>query len=59
MNREEALSLLNAKLPSESSASLRITEWAYEQVENADGQVWISDAVFQHLGAGWRELLVA
>lgn len=51
--------LIDAGLPSDSSASLRITEWAYEQVEKANGQVWLSNAVFLHLGPGWRELLVA
>ena len=51
--------LRDAGLSHDSSASLRITEWAYEQVEKANGQVWISDAMFQNLGAGWRELLMA
>jgi len=51
--------LRDADLPSDSSASLRITEWAYEQVEKANGQVWVNDAVFLHLGPTWRELLVA
>ena len=46
-------------LPSDSSASVRITEWAYEQVEKSKGQVWLQQAVFQHLGPKWRELLVA
>ena len=58
-SHELAERLRDAGLPSDSSASLRITEWAYEQVERANGQVWLNDAVFQHLGAGWRELLVA
>lgn len=51
--------LSDAGLPSDSSASLRITEWAYEQVEKANGQVWVTNAVFQHLQPGWRGLLVA
>ena len=46
-------------LSSDSSASLRITEWAYEQVEKSKGQVWLNDAIIQHLGVGWRELIVA
>ena len=46
-------------LPSDSSASLRITEWAYEQVEKSKGQVWLQQSLFQHLGPRWRELIVA
>lgn len=56
---ELAERLKDAGLPSDSLASLRITEWAYEQVEKAKGQVWLNDAVFLHLGPTWRELLVA
>ena len=56
---ELAERLRDANLSHDSSASLRIAEWAYEQVKKARGQVWVNDAVFQHLGAGWRELLVA
>ena len=56
---ELAERLRDANLPHENAASIRITEWAYEQVEKAHGQVWISDAEFQHLGVRWRELLVA
>jgi 5-methylcytosine-specific restriction endonuclease McrA len=51
--------LKDAGLPSDSIASLRITEWAYEQVEKAKGQVWVNDGIFLHLGTKWRELLVA
>jgi len=56
---ELAERLKDAGLPSDSSASHRITEWAYEQVEKANGQVWLTNAVFLHLGPTWRELLVA
>ena len=56
---ELAERLRDANLPHENAASIRITEWAYEQVEKAHGQVWISDVEFQHLGVRWRELLVA
>lgn len=47
---EMAERLQDAGLPSDSLASLRITEWAYEQVEKANGQVWLNNAVFLHLG---------
>jgi 5-methylcytosine-specific restriction endonuclease McrA len=56
-SEELAQRLQNAALPFDSLASRRITEWAYEQVANANGQVWLNDAVFQHLGSTWRELL--
>lgn len=56
---EMAERLKDAGLPSDSLASLRITEWAYDQVEKANGQVWLNGEVFLHLGATWRELLVA
>ena len=58
-SEELAERLTDAGLPADSSASLRITEWAYEQVEKAKGQVWLNDTVFLHLGPTWRELLVA
>ena len=51
--------LSDAGLPSDSSASLRITEWSYAQVENAKGQVWLKDSAFFHLGPNWRGLLVS
>jgi hypothetical protein len=51
--------LLEAGLPRDSSASIRVAEWAYEQTERANGQVWIEKNVFQHLGGEWRRLLVA
>lgn len=51
--------LTEAALPNDLSASLRIAEWAYEQTERANGQVWVSRNVFRHLGPEWRRLLVA
>lgn len=58
-SEEMAERLQDAGLPSDSLASIRITEWAYEQVEKANGQVWVNDSVFLHLGPRWRELIVA
>jgi len=57
--QEMAERLSDAGLPSDSSASLRIVEWAYEQVDKANGQVWLQNADFEHLGTRWRELLMA
>ena len=55
---ELAERLRDTELPHDSSASLRITEWAYEQVEKSKGQVWLNNSMFQHLGPKWRELLI-
>ena len=51
--------LLEAALPHDLAASLRVAEWAYEQTDRANGQVWLEKNVFQHLGPEWRRLLVA
>ncbi len=58
-SEELAERLRDAGLLHDSTASIRITEWAYEQVEKSHGQVWISHAAFQHLGAEWRKFLLA
>jgi hypothetical protein len=62
-NREHAAEiderLAEAALPHDLAASVRITEWAYEQTERASGQVWVAKGVFRHLGPEWRQLLVA
>lgn len=51
--------LAEAALSHDLSASIRVAQWAYEQTERAEGQVWLEKAVFEHLGAEWRRLLVA
>ena len=51
--------LAEAALPHDFAASVRIAEWAYEQTEQAHGQVWVAKDVFKHLGPEWRRLLVA
>lgn len=38
-------------------ASVRIAKWAYEQTEQAGGQVWIMKDVLRHLGPEWRMML--
>lgn len=62
-NHESAEELVqrlgDANLPHDYSSSLRITEWAYDQVEKARGQVWLRKKVFEHLGTEWRKSLVA
>ncbi len=56
---EIAERLAAAALPHDLAASVRIAEWAYEQTEQANGQVWVAKDVFRHLGPAWRQLLVA
>jgi hypothetical protein len=51
--------LLEAALPHDFEASMRIAKWAYEQTERAEGQVWVAKDVLRHLGPEWRRLLVA
>ncbi len=51
--------LTEAALPHDLAASVRIAEWAYEQTERANGQVWVVKGVFRHLQPEWRRLLVA
>jgi hypothetical protein len=62
-NREHAAEidarLAEAALPHDLAATVRIAEWAYEQTEQAHGQVWVAKDVFKHLGPEWRRLLVA
>jgi hypothetical protein len=59
-NQDELRSrLLDAALPFDSSASIQIAQWAYEQTEKANGQVWVLGKVLQHLGPSWRQCISA
>ncbi len=51
--------LSDLELPQDLEASTRITEWAYAQTEQSQGQVWVMKDVFQRLGPDWRRLLAA
>lgn len=51
--------LLESALPHDFAASIRVAQWAYEQTEKANGQVWVVKDVFRHLGPEWRRMLVA
>ena len=60
LNQDELRSRLQAAaLPCDFSASVQIAQWAYEQTEKANGQVWVMEKVLQHLAPTWRECLVA
>jgi 5-methylcytosine-specific restriction endonuclease McrA len=59
-NQEELCARLQeVALPCDWAASIRITQWAYEQTEKANGQVWVMEKVLQHLGPTWRQALSA
>ena len=46
--------LQEAALPCDLSASVQIAQWAYEQTEKANGQVWVMEKVLHHFGPTWR-----
>lgn len=46
-----------AEIISDLSASVRIARWAYEQTEQAGGQVWVTKDVLKRLGDEWRLVL--
>jgi 5-methylcytosine-specific restriction endonuclease McrA len=59
-NQEELRSrILDAALPFDLSGSVQIAQWAYEQTEKANGQVWVMEKVLRHLGPTWRQALSA
>jgi hypothetical protein len=57
--RELQERLVAAALPCDLSSTVQIAQWAYEQTEKAKGQVWVMEKMLQHLGASWRQCLVA
>jgi hypothetical protein len=58
LNGEELLvRLREAALPCDLSASVQVAQWAYEQTEKANGQVWVAERTLRHLGAAWRGCL--
>ena len=46
-----------AEVINDMPASVRIARWAYEQTEQAGGQVWVTKDMLRHLGPEWRHLL--
>jgi 5-methylcytosine-specific restriction endonuclease McrA len=60
LNRDELHARLReAALPCDLSASVQVAQWAYEQTEKANGQVWVVERVLQHLAPTWREYFAA
>src|SRR5262249_35353909 len=46
-----------SKIFADRAASVRITRWAYEQIEATNGLVWISGEQMSPLDTGWRAAL--
>jgi 5-methylcytosine-specific restriction endonuclease McrA len=51
--------LQEAALPFDLSASVQVAQWAYEQTEKANGQVWVANGKLQHLSPAWRACFAA
>jgi hypothetical protein len=47
----------HAGIPHDRQVSLRITQWAYAQVEERQGLVWVKGRTLQPLTNAWRRLL--
>jgi hypothetical protein len=47
----------HAGIPHDRQASLRITRWAYTQVEERQGLVWVKGRTLEPLSDEWRRLL--
>jgi len=37
------------------TAIVQITEWVYQQIEKANGQVWVMEKVLRHLDPEWAK----
>lgn len=46
-------------LPCDLSASVQVAQWAYEQTEKANGQVWVVERSLRHLNPTSRECFAA
>jgi hypothetical protein len=58
MHHEElAAGFAAAEVIADLPASLRIARWAYEQTQQAGGQIWLTKDVLKRLGAEWRLVL--
>jgi hypothetical protein len=60
LHQEEMQSRLQeAMLPCDLSGAIQIAKWAYQQTEKANGQVWVTEKVLQHLSPAWPQCLSA
>jgi hypothetical protein len=51
--------LLEAALPCDSTATVHIAKWVYQQTEKANGQVWVKEKILRHLGPDWTRCFAA
>ena len=51
--------LVAAALPCESTATVNIAKWVYQQTENAKGQVWVEKKLLRRLGSEWAKYFAA
>ncbi len=45
--------LVGASLPCDLAATTQIARWVYQQIEKANGQVWVEEKVLRHLDPSW------
>jgi 5-methylcytosine-specific restriction endonuclease McrA len=48
-----------AGLACDATASVQIAKWVYQQIEKANGQVWVHEKVLRHLDPDWARLFAA
>jgi 5-methylcytosine-specific restriction endonuclease McrA len=51
--------LLAAGLPADMEATVQIARWVYQQTEKANGQVWVTAKILEHLSSAWPKCLSA
>jgi 5-methylcytosine-specific restriction endonuclease McrA len=51
--------LQDAGLPCDWPATVQIARWVYQQTEKANGQVWVTEKVLQHLSPAWPQCFAA
>src|SRR4029079_3453552 len=47
--------LTEAALPCDLAATVQIAKWVYQQIETANGQVWVMEKVLKHLSPEWTK----
>jgi 5-methylcytosine-specific restriction endonuclease McrA len=51
--------LVAASLPCDVLATVQIAKWVYQQIEKANGQVWVMEKVLRHLDPDWAKCFAA
>lgn len=51
--------LIAAALPCDLTATVQIAKWVYQQIDKANGQVWVIEKVLRHLGPEWTKCFAA